>query len=349
MKKLIVLVLAAVTVLLCTACDKWENPELLEGQIPVVLPEQDESEPVVANPLTGEPLADPTTVDNRPVAVMLNNIHVAMPHHGNMDADIIFEYNVEAGITRMVGFYQDVSKVGTIGSVRSARPYYVDTVVGMDAIYVHAGGSPEAMSMIRKLKLDDIDEGNYQCFWRDKERRKTMAWEHTLMTSGEKLTTYFTERNWRMKHKEDFVYPFTYVEDGTPYSDTVAEHVTVRFSGYKTGTFDYDPETGLYMIGQYKKPYIDGNTGEQVGTTNLLILRTSVVNSGDYKGHMNIDVRGSGKGTYICGGKATEIKWYKETINDPFTYTLADGTPFSLGIGKSYVCVVSNNAKVTIS
>ena len=74
MKKLIALVLAAVTVLLCTACDKWENPELLEGQIPVVLPEQDESEPVVANPLTGEPLADPTTVDNRPVAVMLNNI-----------------------------------------------------------------------------------------------------------------------------------------------------------------------------------------------------------------------------------------------------------------------------------
>ena len=115
------------------------------------------------------------------------------------------------------------------------------------------------------------------------------------------------------------------------------------------GMYIYDPETGLYMIGQYKKPYIDGNTGEQVGTTNLFILRTSVVNSGDYKGHMNIDVRGSGKGTYICGGKATEIKWYKETINDPFTYTLADGSPFSLGVGKSYVCVVSNNATVTIS
>ena len=40
MKKIIALVLAVVTVLLCTACDKWENPELLEGQIPVVLPEQ---------------------------------------------------------------------------------------------------------------------------------------------------------------------------------------------------------------------------------------------------------------------------------------------------------------------
>ena len=348
MKRAVTVILAALTLLLCTGCDRWKNPELLPEQIVVELPERTENN-TVANPLTGEPMVNPERVNYRPVASMVNNIHLAMPQHGVADADIIFEYNVEGGITRMVAFFQDVSTVGTIGSTRSARPYFVETVLGMDAIYVHASGSTEALQMIRKLKMDDIDERDRACFWRDKERRKTMAWEHTLMTSGEKLTTYFTERNWRMKHKEDFVYPFTYVEDGTPYSDTVAEHVTVRFSSYKTGTFDYDPETGLYMIGQYKKPYIDGNTGEQVGTTNLFILRTSVVNSGDYKGHMNIDVRGSGKGTYICGGKATDIIWHKETINDPFTYTLADGTPFSLGVGKSYVCVVSNNATVTIS
>ena len=348
MKKIAALMLAALTLLLCTGCDRWENPELLPEQVVVELPERTEDN-TVANPLTGEPMVNPERVNYRPVASMLNNIHLAMPQHGVSDADIIFEYNVEGGITRMVGFFQDVSTVGTIGSTRSARPYFVETVLGMEAIYVHASGSDEALWMIRKLGMDDIDEIDFDCFWRDKERLKTMAWEHTLMTSGEKLEAYLTEHNWQREHSEDFSYPFTYVEDGTPYSDTKATDISVRFSYYKVGTFTYDPETRLYMVGQYKGPYIDGNTNEQVGVTNLFILRTSVRNSGDSSGHMIIDVQGSGTGTYICGGKATEITWHKETMEDPFTYTLPDGTHFSLGIGKSYVCVVDNNAQVTIS
>ena len=349
MKRLFALLLAAMMLLVCTACaPQWENPELLEGQEIVVLPEP-VTETVVANPLTGEPLQDPETVDNRPVAVMLNNIHYAMPHHGVSDADIIFEYNVEGGITRMIGFFQDVSRVGTIGSVRSARPYYIETVMGMEAIYVHAGGSVEAYQMIRRLGMDDIDERNFECYWRDAKRLETMDWEHTLMTSGERLSVYFAEHGWNMKHSEDFSYPVTFVKDGTPYSDTAANHVSVKFSNYKTGTFDYDADTGLYMIGQYGDEYIDGNTGKQVGITNLLVLRTTVYNSGDSKGHMVIDVQGSGSGTYFCGGKATEIKWYKENMEDPFTYTLADGTPFSFGIGKTYVCVVDTDATVKVS
>ena len=349
MKKYICLLLAVLTVLSCTGCQKWENPELLEDQVVIVLPEKTNEEEVVRNPLTGEPLADPETVNNRPVAVMLNNIHYAMPHHGVADADIIYEYDVEGGITRMIGFFQDVSAVGTIGSVRSARPYYIETVMGHEAIYVHAGGSQEAYQMIYRLDMDDIDEGDFDCFWRDEERLKTRDWEHTLMTSGERLSKYFEKHNWNMKHSDGFEYPFTFVEDGTPYSDTVAEHVVARFSTYKTGTFDYDPATGLYMMGQYDDIYIDGNTGIQVGFTNVLILRTTVYNSGDSKGHMVIDIQGSGEGLYICGGKATEIRWYKETMNDPFTYTLADGTPFSFGIGSTYVCVMDKNDKVTLS
>lgn len=347
MKKFFAFVMAVMMLLLCTACGGWENPELLEGQVPIVLPEQKED--VVCNPLTGEPLQNPEAVDNRPVAVMLNNIHLAMPQHGVSAADMIFEYNVEGGITRMVGFFQDITTIGTIGSVRSARPCFVETVLGMEAIYVHAGGSDEAIYMIYDLGMDDIDEGDYDCFWRDEERLKTKDWEHTLMTSGERLNEYFTLNGWERKHSADFSYPITFVEDGTPYSDTSATDISVRFSNYKTGTFTYDPDSKLYMIGQYGDAYIDGNTGEQVGVTNLLILRTTVYNSGDAKGHMVIDVQGSGSGTYINGGKATEITWYKETMEDPFTYTLADGTPFSFGVGKTYVCVVDNEARVTIS
>ena len=346
MKKLLILSLALLMLFSCCACG-WKNPELREDQVVIELPEPEPE--ILRNPLSGEPLEDPSTINNRPVAVMLNNIHYAMPQHGLQDADIIFEFLVEYGVTRLMGVFHDVSQVGTIGSVRSARPYYIETVLGMEAIYVHAGGSDEAYYMLYDLPIDDFDEIDFDVFWRDQERRKTMAFEHTLMTSGERITSTVKNYGWSFLHSEGYEYPFTYVEDGTPYGGTAAANVSVKFSGYKTGTFTYDPSTGRYLVGQYDTAHVDGNTGEQLSIVNLLILRTDVYNSGDGAGHMIADLQGSGEGTYICGGKAVPIVWHKETMEDPFTYTLADGTHFSLGVGNSYVCVIDTEDIVTIS
>lgn len=345
MKRYLWLAAAFVLLLQCTACGGYRNPKIQDDQIPVVL-EESKEEPV-RNPLTGEVLEDPQAVNNRPVAVMLNNIHLAMPQHGVSDADMIFEYPVEGGITRMVGFFQDISDVGTIGSVRSARPYFVETVLGMDAIYVHAGGSTAALNMIADLGMDHLDESDESVFWRDEKRAETMAYEHTLMTSGQRIWDCVREYGWRTQHEEDFSYPVTYVTDGTPYSDWAANEISVVFSDYKVGVFTYDAAAGKYAVSQYGAPYIDGNTNQQVQITNLLVLRSDMYTLPTE--HMSIDIQGSGSGYYICGGKAVEIQWHKAEMEDPFTYTLADGTPFSLGVGKTYVCVVDTDANVSIA
>ena len=145
----------------------------------------------------------------------------------------------------------------------------------------------------------------------------------------------------------------TYVENATPTGGEAASHVIVHFSGYKVGYFDYDEASGLYMISQYFSsrgtvdPYIDGNTGKQVGVPNLLVLRTTVANSGDSKGHMNITVNGSNSGYYFCGGKAEPITWKKDGTYAPFTFYHADGTPLSLQTGHTYVCVIGLRADLT--
>lgn len=360
-KRLVCCVLAALTLLSCCSCGKKKEQPAEEPpvkhEIPIPQPQpQPEPEPkpvVPVNPLTGEPVVDETLVDQRPVAVMLNNIHYAMPQHGVADADMIFEFNVEGAITRMVAFYQDISKIGTIGSVRSARACFIETIMGMDAIYVHAGGSAEAKRMLRDLNVDHISEGAEGVYWRDAERRKTMAIEHTLMTSGENILHYLDNSSFRRVHKEGFSYPMTYVENAAPADGEDAAHVVVHFSRYKVGYFDFDAATGLYMISQYFNtldtvdPYIDGNTGEQVGVPNLLVLRTAVANSGDAKGHMNIDVKGENSGVFFCGGKAEPITWRKAGTNDPFTYYHMDGTPLSLQVGHTYVCVIDVNAELS--
>lgn len=129
-----------------TACSSKppEEPESPESQpsVSVVAPVKPEPEPVLpyVNPLTGEGCAQ-DIAQKRPVAVMLNNLKKALPQLGVSQADIIYEAPAEGGITRMLAVFQSVEEVGNIGSVRSARDYYVSLAMGHDALYLHAGGS----------------------------------------------------------------------------------------------------------------------------------------------------------------------------------------------------------------
>ena len=316
-------------------------------------PEPEPEGPAGTNPLTGLPM-EPEYENNRPVAVMFNNLKAAQPQLGVSLADIIYEIEAEGGITRMLGVFQSLEGVGTLGSIRSTRAYYLELALGHDALLVHAGGSPEAYKDIPAWGVDNMDGVNggsdAKIFWRDQERRKTMDYEHTLVTSGEKIQEY-VDGHFRTTHPDGYAYTQAFAEDGTPAGGTAAEHVTLKFSNYKTGTFDYDAEKQLYMVGQYGKEYVDGNTGEQIGVTNVLVLETEISKiAGDSAGRMKARLTGTGSGTFFCGGKSVPIQWSKADRNSQFVYTLADGTPLTLGQGTSYVCIVNaKSSTLTVS
>ncbi len=75
--------------------------------------------------LTGEPVSE-TIGKQRPYAIMINNIDVSLPQSGVSQAEMIYEAQVEGGITRLLALFQDVDNVEKIGSVRSARHNYID-------------------------------------------------------------------------------------------------------------------------------------------------------------------------------------------------------------------------------
>lgn len=321
-----------------------EEPEPVPEPEPDPDPEPEVYVPAGTNPLTGEPM-EPDFENDRPVAVMFNNLKAAQPQLGISQADIIYEVPAEGGITRMLGVFQSLEGIGTLGSIRSSRPYYLELALGHDALYVHAGGSPEAYKDIPAWGVDHMDGVNggsdAKIFWRDAERRKTMDYEHTLVTSGEKIQEY-AAAHFRTEHKEGYICPHTFAEDGTPTNGAAAAQVTLKFSNYKTGVFDYDATTGRYLASQYGGPYTDGATGEQVAVTNVLVLETSISEiPGDTYGRLTVNLTGKGSGTYFCGGKCVPIQWSKADRNSPFIYTLADGSPLTLGQGKSYVCIIS--------
>ena len=75
--------------------------------------------------LTGEPVDEKIGLQ-RPYAIMINNIKEGLPQSGVSQAEMIYEAQVEGGITRLMALFQDVDHVEKIGSIRSARHYYID-------------------------------------------------------------------------------------------------------------------------------------------------------------------------------------------------------------------------------
>ena len=355
---LLCILLAAVTVM--TACSAAPAASSSEAAVSVFAPadtsvSQPDPEPEFpyTNPLTGLGTYTDLSAD-RPIAIMINNLKKALPQLGVSQADIIYEAPAEGGITRMMAVFQTLDQVGDLGSVRSARPYYVELAAGLDAIFIHAGGSDDAYSAIKNYGVFNIDgvNGPYggTMFWRDAARKKNAGFEHSLLTSPERITKLLTGSlaKSRQTHKEGYSLPLYFTEDGTPVNGSPANTVSVRYSNYKTGLFRYDEQTGTYLAEQYGAAYVDGNNDRQIAVTNVLILATSVRNiPGDTAGRKSIKLTGSGSGWFACGGKYIPITWAKDSANAPFRYYTADGQDLMLGAGKTYVNIVGTDYPVT--
>lgn len=309
-----------------------------------------EPEPAYRHPLTGEGLEEPLL--NRPYAVVMDNDEKdSTPHWGCSYADMIWELPHEGGSTRVVGIFSDVSDVDRLGPNRSVRPYILSIAQTFNAILVHAGGSPQGYDLLASTgwpNLDGVKGANADAYYhRDKDRLNSgVASWHTMYTTGKEVLKYTAERGHDNTFDEMADYGFTFAEDALP-DGSNAETVYIRFqkNGKKT-TLYYHQDTGDYTMEQFGSTYADGNDGAVPHFENILVLETSVRTIDDY-GRLAVTLEGSGDGYFACNGKMVSIRWSRESATSPYVFTLEDGTPIELGVGKTYAAVVYNGAPVT--
>ncbi|MCL2031472.1 MAG: DUF3048 domain-containing protein [Oscillospiraceae bacterium] len=298
------------------------------------------------NPLTGLPLPEDAELGRRPAAIVLNNLRRALPMSGNADADVIYEILAEGGITRMLGLYYAPDGLEKIGTVRSARTYYLEAALGHDAIFIHAGGSYIVYNEIQAWgvqTLDYVRGGGYAAImaWRDEERRRTAGAEHSVYTSGQRLLDTYARTNIRTEHGEGYDLGWRFEPDAAPEGGAEAERVSVPFTRSKSTVFHYDGDTGLYTVEQYNELFMDEQKGEPVAVSNVLSLNTDIAQiPGDSEGRLNVRMTGEGSGWWAAGGKAVPIRWRKASRDDPFVFTDGDGNPLLLAAGRSYICIV---------
>lgn len=162
-----------------------------------------------------------------------------------------------------------------------------------------------------------------------------MDYEHTLVTSGEKIQSFWDGSKYAKTHGDGYTYSQTFTDEPLTGGAT-AEHVKLAYTSYKTGLFDYDAATGRYLVSQYQAPYVDGNTGEQVSAVNLLLLETNIsVISGDKEGRLKVRTTGEGDGLLCRNGQSVPIHWRRADRNSHFVYTTGGRPAAGLWAGET--------------
>ena len=116
----------------------------------------EEPEPVV-NPLTGEVLESEADLPKRPVVVSIPNAtDGAVPQSNISYADMIYEFPVEAQITRLQAiFYTEFPE--KVGPIRSVRYYFVDVAREYKAAHVGYGWGKRAKPYMNKCEIPHIN------------------------------------------------------------------------------------------------------------------------------------------------------------------------------------------------
>ena len=355
---------------LSTAPSSEFSTPLPEGGELVIDPSEPRTEPC---PLTGK-LYTKTEKNvwekRRPLTIMIENHTEARPQSGLSSADIVYEAIAEGGITRFLAIYlcDVIAKDTMIGPIRSARTYYLDwaSEYGKTPLYVHVGGAnlpgpANALGQIQKYGWggrsgNDLNQFSigYPTFWRDYERLgRTVATEHTMYSTSEKLWKEGADRGWNNEDPDTEVDWREHFEswefDEKATEGSSANSMSFGFwDGYKEYdvTWIYNAESNSYKRTNDGQTHKDLNNDKQLEANVVIIQFVREKGPIDELKHLLYTTIGSGKAIVFQNGEAVEVTWEKDARTERTKYFDRKGKEITFTPGKVWVEILPTGNSV---
>ncbi|MCX8129310.1 MAG: DUF3048 domain-containing protein [Clostridia bacterium] len=284
----------------------------------------------------------------RPMAVMIDNEgNRPLPQGGLYKAQVIYEIIVEGGVTRLMPVFWN-TEPEMIGPVRSSRHYFIDYAMEHDAIYVHFGYSPQALSDLKKFKINNVNgvANGGEVFWDLTKDRYN--WQDSY-TSPQKVSAYTKRVKYRTTTDKKSVFSFN-TEDTALVDGQKAEKILVKYSNDYKCSYVYDTATSMYMRFRKDKPHTDRITKDQLSAKNIIIQYVGNNRiKGDTKDRQELGNVGKGKGLFITNGKVIEITWSKASRTAPTKYNDTNGNAIRLNPGQTWIQIVPKSNPASIS
>lgn len=311
------------------------EPEPIVQQIPT--PEPPKGSPC---PLTGIAVSDEEDLKLRPVAVMIDNEYNARPQSGLLEAEIVYEIPVEGNITRYMAVYHH-SNTDKIGPVRSARPYFIDKALEFNAVYVHCGGSPQALQDLVSLKVSTLNDlKGSPCFWRANDRRMP----HNLYTSTRLMREVIESKKFNNKTAPQY---FKFSEEFMIPEGKNTQAISFNYSKNYIVGYEYDEKNKLYYRTVNGVRLKDKESGKEITTTNIIVEKTTVKVLDDV-GRLKVNNIGKNRGYCLTGGKLSEIEWIKSDRSARTVYKDLKGNEIIINKGNTWIQVVPDYVRVEI-
>jgi len=265
------------------------------------------------------------------VAVMIDNFPVARPQYGLAQAKVVYEVPVEGGLTRFMAMFDRGTNIARVGPVRSARPYFLDWQAEYGKpLYMHSGGSPEALSLIKKSDYFDANEFYFgQYYWRTSDSYAP----HNLFTSSElwnKLALKFSTTT--------IVWSGRKFDNNAPASSSPASSVLIKYnSGYHIG-WKFDSSQSVYERLLNNVLYSDASS--EIINANNVVIQYVKIRSLDEVDRKEIVTIGSGSARVLRDGRIIYAQWQKDATESRTIFSDLNGEEIKFKPGVTWIQIV---------
>ncbi|WP_062131268.1 DUF3048 domain-containing protein [Demequina aestuarii] len=290
--------------------------------------------PEVVWPLTGVDAtdADAALLDRPALSIKIENSSDARPQSNLDAADIVFEEQVEYGISRLVAVYHSDTPE-TVGPIRSMRPMDKNIMGSFEGPLVFSGAQRrfinDAAASGTTLIAQDV--GAYGFF-----RTSDKPAPHNLHGT---LEDFFAQASELPAPPEQFEYAYpdeqsTIVADGTAVSS-----IDINASPRMQPSWDWEADEESWMRSEGGSPHVTSD-GTQISATNVIVLWVDLRNtsrSGGSSVPETIVVTDAGTGYAASGDSYVPITWSKASQTDPYVLETEAGEPVTFMPGKTWV------------
>lgn len=206
--------------------------------------------------------------NKRAVAVMQPADVQARPAAGFSEADMVIEMpGYTNSVTRLMGVYI-CNLPKEIGAIRSSRHDYIALAAGLDAVFVHWGGSHFALDLLKNKIIDNVEcmSGNYCFRW---PMTGKMRLEDTGHVTKDSVLQAMKDYGYRTENKfSGYLHQAEISEDQRPNGG----QLTVGFVGPYDAKYEYDKATNTYLRKWGGKEDNDRNNGQRLAPKNVVVM-----------------------------------------------------------------------------
>lgn len=206
--------------------------------------------------------------NKRAVAVMQPADVQARPAAGFSEADMVIEMpGYTNSVTRLMGVYL-CNLPKEIGAIRSSRHDYIALAAGLDAVFIHWGGSHFALDLLKNKIIDNVEcmSGNYCFRW---PMTGKMRMEDTGHVTKDSVLQAMKDLGYRAEGKfSGYLHQAELAEDQRPNGG----QLTVGFVGPYDAKYDYDKATNTYLRKWGGKEDTDRNNGQRLAPKNVAVM-----------------------------------------------------------------------------